>query len=312
MTAAPTPAVPSEPPLTGDAALSDAELAEIARLIEAADIQDPLNLTKQLDYSGDFVAILDDGTGVEARIYVEETADLIVAAVNALPRLVASLRSAREEIADLRSSETAAGTALDDLRAERDQAQARLETMTAVAKSNKRHVQAYAEEVERLSAALAGAEQATTDARRQVAAVRQLHQQYRDVYATAESGDSCSECNTHAEFRVPWPCPTIQALAADVPAAADDHYLSTACYHGHHGVCGKAQHANGDPSEPHCKFCETRCSCPKHTDPLAPCAGGARKRRHHPTCARPDDDSHIGWCGPNAVPAAGEAEVPGA
>lgn len=49
--------------------------------------------------------------------------------------------------------------------------------------------------------------------RRKVAAVRALHQQYRDVYATEETGDSCAHCNGFTDaWRVPWPCPTIQAL----------------------------------------------------------------------------------------------------
>lgn len=55
-------------------------------------------------------------------------------------------------------------------------------------------------------------------AREAIAGIRQLHRQYRDVYATAESGDSCSACNT-ADVRVPWPCQTIRELSA--PSAVE-------------------------------------------------------------------------------------------
>lgn len=85
------------------APMTDAELAEIERLVEAADLT-PLEMSKTFDFNGDVVATLTDGTGVEARIYVEETADLIVAALNGLPRLVASLRIATDRGDLLRSA----------------------------------------------------------------------------------------------------------------------------------------------------------------------------------------------------------------
>lgn len=215
-----------------------------------------------------------------------------------------------------------------------------------------------AERTAELRAALAGAEQATTDARRAyehlnrpmldrlrkcaadtspnwdgvvtvyppetrglVALIDAVGALAADVPAAAE--EETHRRDEHEQQACPTPgCSICEALwlaatgkaIPDVPAAGDHGhpggYLSTACLHGHHGVCGGAQHQRGDLTAPHCKFCDVPCSCPKHTDPLAPCKGGARKRRHHPSCAQPDDDNHLGWCGPNAdVPAAGEAEV---
>lgn len=56
----------------------------------------------------------------------------------------------------------------------------------------------------------------------QLARIRALHRQYRDVYATDETGDSCAHCNTFTDaWRVPWPCPTIQALDDPVFPAPD-------------------------------------------------------------------------------------------
>jgi hypothetical protein len=47
------------------------------------------------------------------------------------------------------------------------------------------------------------------------------------------------------------------------PAPDGGHrYLSTACLHGRHSECGGTQHARGDPSAPHCKFCPALCECP--------------------------------------------------
>ncbi len=39
-------------------------------------------------------------------------------------------------------------------------------------------------------------------------------------------------------------------------------YLSTACFHGQHDQCGRAQHDRGERGLPHCKFCTAVCSCP--------------------------------------------------
>lgn len=46
----------------------------------------------------------------------------------------------------------------------------------------------------------------------QVARIRALHQQYRDVFAVGDH-DSCAHCNQISGAVVPWPCPTITALA---------------------------------------------------------------------------------------------------
>lgn len=49
-----------------------------------------------------------------------------------------------------------------------------------------------------------------------MARVKQLHFQYRDAWATPESGDSCAHCNGFTDAgRVPWPCPTIRALRGE-------------------------------------------------------------------------------------------------
>lgn len=71
-------------------------VARLRELVEAADLPNPILLTKAIDYNGDLVATLSDGTGVEARIYVEETADLIEAALNDLPALLDALAAAEE------------------------------------------------------------------------------------------------------------------------------------------------------------------------------------------------------------------------
>lgn len=53
-------------------------------------------------------------------------------------------------------------------------------------------------------------------AQRQIAQVKRLHWQYRDAWATPESGDSCAHCNGFTDAgRVPWPCPTIRALRGE-------------------------------------------------------------------------------------------------
>jgi len=39
------------------------------------------------------------------------------------------------------------------------------------------------------------------------------------------------------------------------------HYLSTACLHGLHAECGRAQRGRGDLSVPHCKHCSSPCAC---------------------------------------------------
>lgn len=46
--------------------------------------------------------------------------------------------------------------------------------------------------------------------RRQIAAIRRLHQQYRPAFGTA---DVCSHCTRGMDL-VEWPCQTIQALDA--------------------------------------------------------------------------------------------------
>jgi hypothetical protein len=75
--------------------------------------------------------------------------------------------------------------------------------------------------------------------------------------------------------------------------ASHSHYLSTACQHEHHRLCGGAQHQRGDLTAPHCKYCPTPCACPCHDGfPVTDAA-----RQHHPSCRR--DDNHLGWCGPN-------------
>ncbi len=104
-----------------------------------------------------------------------------------------------------------------------------------------------------------------------------------------------------------------EALAADVPAAADHGhpggYLSTACLHGLcEPECGAAQRARGDLSAPHCKYCPAPCTHSCHT-------GGQVERAervHADGCTlAADEPHHTGWCAlPDGdVPAAGEAEV---
>lgn len=53
--------------------------------------------------------------------------------------------------------------------------------------------------------------------RRQVAAVRALHQQYRPAHH--DEFDVCSECSRYlGDLGVPWPCPTVAALDTEKPA----------------------------------------------------------------------------------------------
>jgi hypothetical protein len=42
------------------------------------------------------------------------------------------------------------------------------------------------------------------------------------------------------------------------------HYTSTACHHGLHDSCGKAQHDRGEDGAPHCKWCPEPCRCGCH------------------------------------------------
>lgn len=127
------------------------------------------------------------------------------------------------------------------------------------------------------------------------------------------SGD-CNECSWH------WPCPTYAWATTDresyacwdpsddesVPAASEPNrphvYLSTYCYHGlggPDGLCGKAQHARGDLTDPHCKNCPAPCICQCHSGgECADRTGGAGQRVHDPSCAL--DAGHLGWCGPKA------------
>lgn len=175
-------------------------------------------------------------------------------------------------------------------------------------------------ELDRLRAALAGAEQATTDARRLLTALATAVGQYHDTETrSTERENELRRALGEAEYDA-WeylrpadpnvdPLPsrwssTIrgghrpEALAADVPAAAlHEHpggYLSTACLH---GLCeperGAAQRARGDLSAPHCKYCPAPCTHSCHT-------GGqvARAERVHAdgcTLAA-DDPHHAGWC----------------
>lgn len=88
-------------------------------------------------------------------------------------------------------------------------------------------------------------------------------------------------------------------VGAHHPVPAPHAYLSTACWHGLHHECGRAQAARGDTDPPSCKYCEAQWTCPRHTDPSAPCSGEGRVRIHRPFCALEPD--HLGWCGPNMI-----------
>lgn len=44
------------------------------------------------------------------------------------------------------------------------------------------------------------------------------------------------------------------------------HYTSTACHHGLHESCGKAQHDRGEDGAPHCKWCPEPCRCACHRE----------------------------------------------
>lgn len=68
-------------------------------------------------------------------------------------------------------------------------------------------------------------------------------------------------------------------------------YLSTACLHELHDLCGGAQRERGDDGAPHCKYCPTVCACGCH-DGIPKVAG---VRQHWPGCRR--EDGHLGWCG---------------
>ncbi len=111
------PAVPSEPPLTDEAALSDAELASLVEL-EAAATPAPWGfangmIARGLEATGPgsytCIQSVAEMTDVEDRmdwdagpayadVDPEDDAEFIVALRNAWPRLVASLRSARKEL----------------------------------------------------------------------------------------------------------------------------------------------------------------------------------------------------------------------
>lgn len=116
------PAVPSEPPLTDEAALSDAELASLEALRANAPGL-PWRVARTA--TGGFSVRTEGGWEVVDVTYPSdrERLELIVAAVNALPRLVASLRSAREELMSARAERV-------ELIAERDEAQAELAELT--------------------------------------------------------------------------------------------------------------------------------------------------------------------------------------
>lgn len=95
------PAVPSEPPLTGEAALSDAELVEIAQIrLEQSQRANKLE-SRSLPWA--------------IRFYLED-----------MPRVLASLRSAREELRSARAERVELIAERDQARPDREAAKARL------------------------------------------------------------------------------------------------------------------------------------------------------------------------------------------
>lgn len=65
-----------------------------------------------------------------------------------------------------------------------------------------------------------------------------------------------------------------EALAAvdalpSTPPTQDHRYISTACLHDRHDQCGVKQAERGETGPPHCKYCDSVCSCPvcRHTPP---------------------------------------------
>lgn len=135
------PAVPSEPPLTGEAALTDAELAEIEARAAAA-TEGPWQ-TRWAGQQFYVFGLHDDETEYVAEwTYAVRTwepeatadraecmtsdAEFIAAARTDVPRLVASLRSAREELMSARAERVELIAERDQARPDREAAKARL------------------------------------------------------------------------------------------------------------------------------------------------------------------------------------------
>lgn len=148
------PAVPSEPPLTDEAALSDAELVEIAQI--------------RLEQSQRAYKLESRSLPWAIRFYLED-----------MPRVLASLRSAREELMSARAER-------QELIAERDQARADLsEDWHSASRCGERPcpgciIEDLVEQKAAAEGALAGAEQSTTDARRELASVTDQRDRLRN------------------------------------------------------------------------------------------------------------------------------------
>lgn len=82
----------------------DIDLDALTALLKAADLTLPLGLSKEVDLrDGITTGLLAHGSGIEARIYVEETADLIVALLNAAPALLSALTAKTAELDQLKA-----------------------------------------------------------------------------------------------------------------------------------------------------------------------------------------------------------------
>jgi len=63
-------------------------------------------------------------------------------------------------------------------------------------------------------------------------------------------------------------------VTGPLPPVVAHAYISTACQHNLHQHCGSRYTLAGGSKTPAvCKYCETRCLCPKHTDESADCIG---------------------------------------